>query len=203
MGSNPANGGSGREGTIYGWWLIWGRCPAAAVAFKHCLTTSSASRCLRVCSHCSDHENRNGRLWSVCHVGQALQPLVEQIVGRTRVALEGPAEPGSPSKVNIKRSFSLNHSNASSRSTATVVVTTSCPSISWRLYRIRRIGSYWRSRLYYDKSGRSHPRLMRILSCCRRSGKVLIDSLGMRPTSEARPMSARVATARQPLDRSR
>ena len=34
-------------------------------------------------------------------------------------------------------------------------------------------------------------------SCCRRSGKVPIDPLGMRPTSEARPMSARVATARQ------
>ena len=30
-----------------------------------------------------------------------------------------------------------------------------------------------------------------------------IFELGMRPTSEAWPMSARVATARQPLDRSR
>jgi hypothetical protein len=25
----------GREYTIYGWWLIWGRCPAEAVALKH------------------------------------------------------------------------------------------------------------------------------------------------------------------------
>jgi hypothetical protein len=33
--SASLNGGSGREGTIYGWWLIWGRCLAAAVAFKH------------------------------------------------------------------------------------------------------------------------------------------------------------------------
>ena len=40
---------------------------------------------------------------------------------------------------------------------------------------------------------------MSTLSCCRRPGKVLIDPLGMRPTSEARPTSARVATARQPL----
>jgi hypothetical protein len=60
-----------------------------------------------------------------------------------------------------------------------------------------------RSRLYYDSSGRFHPLLMSTLSCCRRPGKVLIDPLGMRTTSEARPMSARVATARQPLDRSR
>jgi len=53
------------------------------------LTTSSALCCLRLGSHCSDDKNRNGRPWSVCHVGQALRPLVEQIVGRTRVALEG------------------------------------------------------------------------------------------------------------------
>ena len=37
---------------------------------------------------------------------------------------------------------------------------------------------------------------------CHRARDVVGDR-GMRPTSEARPMSARVATARQPLDRSR
>jgi hypothetical protein len=33
---------------------------------------------------------------------------------------------------------------------------------------------------------------------CRRAAEVLVGLLGMRPTSEAWPMSARVATARQP-----
>jgi hypothetical protein len=66
-----------RECTIYCRWLIWGRCPAEAVASSTGLTISSALRCLRMRSYCADYENRNGRLWSVCHVGQALRPLVE------------------------------------------------------------------------------------------------------------------------------
>jgi hypothetical protein len=33
---------------------------------------------------------------------------------------------------------------------------------------------------------------------CRRAAEVLVELLGMHPTSEAWPMSARIATARQP-----
>ena len=45
--------GGRREYTIYGWWLIWGRCPAEAVLSSTGLTTSSALRCLRMRSYCA------------------------------------------------------------------------------------------------------------------------------------------------------
>jgi len=54
---------------------------------------------------------------------QTLRLFVELIIGVRRITLKG----------QLKRSFSLNHSSASSRSPAIVVATTPCWSISYRL----------------------------------------------------------------------
>jgi hypothetical protein len=70
MGSTQQRGAGGREGTIYGRWLIWGRCPAEAMAFKHRYNHIQRLAMPEDAGHRSDYENRNSRFWRMCHVEQ-------------------------------------------------------------------------------------------------------------------------------------